>query len=298
MVDPIIAPYAQTYTQHSPYLSLDEYRLSPNAVNTQNLVLGGLQAAQDAALANVITSGSGWADIICHQVLAATSEIYAGYPRVQNDGSLNLPLPFNPIIAVTGFAIGTDPSSLTAAPSLTGIAIDRSTVRVPPALLSQPSGMTDYAPPGIFPAQQSPYTTLSYTAGFANGFLTAPASSGATALVLDNTTGMFPGMTLTANDPAAQAYEPVTIASVVGLTVNLVAPLLHAHVAGVNVSALPPAAKQAVILLTTALIKKRGSVAFGISSPAQKPTAEIGYPSGSAEERTATGLLNEWIRRA
>lgn len=279
--DPVNAPYAQTYAQHEPYLTADEYAASPSAVSMNQLVPGASPAVNKMAVNQLMVSASGWADQICNQVLAATVETVTGIGRVRPDGTMPIVVRDSPIVQVLGFAIGSDPTTQTAAATLAGIMIDRKVVTIPATLISAAGGS---------------YSTLTYVAGYANAYLSAPITAGATLIFVDNALGIVAGMTLTINDPYNVATEVVTVSNVTGSAVNVVAPTTYAHAAGVNMSALPPAVKSAVTYLATALVKRRGAASFSIRDSGSQPEATSGFPAGGAEERTARTMLAAFSR--
>lgn len=284
MVQPITAPYASTYTAHEPYLTRDEYITSPNAVDASRLVQGS-QANQEQALTNVIAKASNWADVICHQVLAATPETWTGYPRIRIGEDTQIPLTYSPIVQVTGFSVGPTQAALTPANDLTGITIMRKVLHVPAPFFGSQT----------WPNTRS-FAQVDYIAGFANALLTVAAAAGDSTLTVDNTAGIVPGMTLSINDPVNLTSEVVTVSTTTATTVSLAAPILSPHEAGVNVSAMPEAIKQAVVFLTTALIKRRSANTINIQSGLQAPAIDTAYPSGGAESRSAAELLNEFAR--
>jgi hypothetical protein len=58
-----------------PYLTTQEYRNAPTAIDIDNLVFNSQDPeAQDNELANVIARASSWVDTYCNQILGATYE--------------------------------------------------------------------------------------------------------------------------------------------------------------------------------------------------------------------------------
>jgi hypothetical protein len=116
----------------------------------------------------------------------------------------------------------------------------------------------------------------SYIAGFFNDTLGANSLAAATSITVNEPTGLTVGTKITIYDGAET--ENVTVASnyVFGsTTVPLSSPTQYAHASGISVSALPPAIKQAAILVTTAMIKVRGDNSLTmavISSPTSPNT--------------------------
>lgn len=283
MVNPVFAPYAQTYAQHEPYLTADEYRASPTGVDVGQIVAGGSVPTNMDALNQVMARASSAADVICHQVLAATVETITGRWRVDTRGQIRVVCPYGPVVQVNGFSVGTGPTDLLAATDLTPLFIDRRVVTVPATMLHQTGGHA--------------YATLTYVAGFANSLLTAIANAGASTLTLDNVLGVAPGMSLNIFDPANGQDETVTVQSVTGNVVTLVGVTLYTHAVGVNVSALPAAIKQAVVLLASAIIKTRGSASLVFDTARARPaTRQRVDPNEPPEVEQAKMLLAEFAR--
>lgn len=275
MSDPVIAPYVPSYVDQQPYVTAAEYRAAPNAVNTSTMTPGRTQAVNDDALDTILLNASSWADSICNQTLAATVEIQADLYRVYK-GGIAIPLPFTPVIQVNGYSYGT-PGSLVPPTSLAGVQIKSNVVTLPT--------------PQVGPV----YVELEYVAGFANALLTAASLAAAVTLTVTSTVGIFPGLRMRISDPGKD--ENVTVLSVAGNVVTLTAPLANAHSIGVNLTALPGAVKQAVILLATALIKGRSMQSISMQSfqgtPTSKVTEEI---DGTGELERAVSLLNAFTR--
>ena len=100
----------------SPYLSLQEFKNAPTALDYGNLVAGGNQAAQDAELSNAITRASSWIDQYCNQIIGATQDTEQQRVRISSDGTIKFHPKYFPIVALTSFSWGADPQSLVSAP--------------------------------------------------------------------------------------------------------------------------------------------------------------------------------------
>lgn len=281
---PIVAPYVPFYATLQPYITVEEFLNEPTGVDTSQLIPGGDTAANKAALTTTIASASNYADGLCYQVLAATLDLQVGRYRVQRDGSILVPVSYTPLIEVTGVSLGMEPGQLTALTDLSGLWLQRKVVQVPVAGFGRCGGRL--------------YTQLSYVNGYANTALAAAAAAGASSITVTSALGVFAGMPLTVYDGALT--EPVTVdASYVlgSTTVPLAAPLTGAHTAGVAVSALPRAIKQAVIALTAHLIKTRGAESLALAGVSGGPSAvEKEIPGASEEYDEAVDLLHPFRR--
>jgi hypothetical protein len=93
--------------------------------------------------------------------------------------------------------------------------------------------------------------------------------------------------------------EIVTVASTYtfgSATVPLTRPLVNAHAIGTSVSALPPAIKQAAILVTTAMLKVRGDSSMTMMVTSQPTMATPGSDRFSDEMRIAADILSTYAR--
>jgi hypothetical protein len=246
-----------------PYLTIDEYKQAPTGVNTDSLVPGD-EAATLAELANAILRASSWVDSICGQVLAATPDVEAGRLSMARDGTLKIHPRFTPVLEVTGISYGTEPGELSTMTDLSTLWVEPAQIIVPVVGVGS---LTSFSGPLGFssaPYGSPMYATWSYIAGWPNTLLTATANAGDTSITVGSDVGFIPGSTMLTIYDGSQT-EAVTVAGtyIPGSTpVTLTGPLRFAHAqVGVSVSALPPAVKQAAILLTSALIQTRGAVA-------------------------------------
>ena len=245
-----------------PYLTVDEYRRAPSGIDASALVTGDADANL-AELGNVIRRASSWIDQICNQVLAATADTEAGRLPLGRDGVVRVHPRHTPIGLVTGFTYGSGASDQVAVTDFTGLWVEDATFEVP--LLSGRSWAGPLQFSGVVAPGQRVYCTWSYTAGFPNTLLASAVTAGATSLPVLDGTGIVPGRTqFTIYDGATTETVTVSDTYTIGsTTVPLTAPLINDHArAGVSVSALPAAVKQAAVLLTTALIRTRSSSAI------------------------------------
>ena len=285
----VYAPNASTYTSRVPYITAAEYMASPTGVNVSQLVPRGTPEQNDDALRIVIERASSYADTFCRQVLAATLDTQSGRYRIQRTGFLQIPAERSPIIAVNSIKVGFTPSSLTDIGTYENVWIDRKVVSFPiQTVKMQPLVNSLYT-------DGRAYAVMTYVNGYANTLTTASATAGATSLTVDSTLGVVPGMELSIYDPAVT--ETVTVVSVTDTTITIAAPLQFNHATGVSVSCLPPAVKQAVVLLASALIKTRGSEAIVMNSMRATPSQTNTSESGGYEEIVlAKELLQPYVR--
>ena len=273
---PVFAPYSQTYAAREPYITPAEYLASPTGMSTSDIVPGGDAITNADALRQTIARASSWADEICDQILAATMETEVGTWQVRN-GMIMVPVTQTPVIAVYGISTGPI-ATMTLLADYSGVEIGRTVVRVPSGMLTAPTR-----------------TSITYVAGFANSIMTATSTAGATVLALDNPLGMIAGQTVTIYDPSQT--ETIVIASVTATGITTLAPMKFAHAIGVNVSALPARAKQAVVLLTTSLLKTKAAQAMVLHSVRATPqTQQSTAPGRTSEEVDARELLRSMNR--
>lgn len=267
-----------------PYLTLAEYKSAPTAIDLDNLVFDSQDPdVQDAELRNVIARASSWADTYCNQVLAATTETEQQRSRVSTDGSIRLHPRFNPVVALTNFNYGY-PTNMATLGDCSIAWIEDEEIIVPNATLGS---WTSQGPLSFGSYNGGPrnevFLNYTYVAGYTNTLTESASNAGATSFTVHDGTGITAGQILSIYDGANT--ENVTVATTYtfgSTTVPVTRAMAFAHSAGVSVSALPPAVKEAVILITTAFLKVRGDssmtmmVATGpnISSPGSQKYAD------------------------
>lgn len=263
-----------------PYLTTTEYRNAPTAIDLDNLVFNSSDPdVQNSELANVIARASSWIDTYCNQVLGATTETETQRSRICPDGTIKFHPRYNPVIALTDFWYGNPSTNLYQAQDCSVAWIENQEIIFPYANLS--TTFTSQGPIQFgFPSTSGAVVYLKYT--YVNGYpntLIATAVATQSSLTVTSATGITAGSQLKIYD--GMYSENVTVASnyVFGsLTIPLEMPLLYSHDAGVSISALPPAIKEAAILVTTAMLKVRGdnSLTMGVGTlPSQTSTPQI-----------------------
>ena len=272
-----------TQAYSDPYLTIAEYKQAPTAIDYNNLVVASSDPdVQDAELANVIARASSWIDGFCNQVLAATVETEQQRARLRPDGFLTIHPNFDPLIAVTSLSYGITPTQLVSFPDMSVGWIEDHQFIMPytTANISYSSqGPLQFGMPAI--PRASVFCKYTYIAGYANTTINAVANVGATSLTVKSGAGIIAGSSLTIYD--GKETEVITVASnyVFGsTTVPLTSPLVYAHAVGDSISALPPAVKQAAILVTTAYLKVRGDYSL---------TMQVTNSAGQVSDNTASG---------
>lgn len=294
------AAYSSTYTSHTPYLTPAEYTAAPTGVDINDLVPGGTTQQQTAALVDVIGRASSWADQICHQVLACTQETEVKELTTDRWGSWRVAptqWPAVDLLAATWQPAG---STWTSTLTVSTAIIEKQRITIPgTGLLGSSSvGPLQFGAGGF---QNRGWLTFTYLAGYPNTTLASAATAAATTITVTSALGIYgqqaglqvtTGTNLTIYDGAST--EQVQVTAVNGSVLTLVAPLVNAHATGVSVSAFPAAIKQAVISLTSALIKTRGSEAMVMQSLTEGPKslAGIGEPGAIEDVEVAVDLLD------
>lgn len=285
----VTSPIVSTYSSRIPYLTPQEYIASPTGVDTGNLVPTGTTQQNADALVQTIARASNWVDTECRKVLAATLDTQAGRYRVRADGTIRVALDFTPILQITSVQAGLTPSTMATITDLSNAWIDRKVATIPLWGLS-------VAPGNPYASSDRMFAVVQYVNGYANCLLTAVAPANTTTLTVDSALGIVAGQQLTIYDPGST--EAVTVATVTGNTITLTSPTVSAHLANVAVSALPPAIKQATVLLTSALIKTRGDDAIVMQEVGQGTEHQQMDASGSEDVTVALELLAPYRRVA
>lgn len=264
-----INPTTQQFS--TPYLTANEYRNAPTAIDIDNLVFNSTDPdVQDSELVNVIARASSWVDTYCNQVLGATEETETQRSRIRGDGTIRFHPRYSPIIALTNIEYGNYPNNLIVASDPSVCWLENSEVIFPYAGLN--NVMTSQGPIAFgFPSGQGTEVFLKYTYinGYANTVTATTETAGDTSILVASGKGITAGLELKIYD--GMYSETVRVASTYtfgSTTVPLTYALAYNHAAGVSISALPPSVKQATILATTAMLKVRGdnSLVMGVGT--------------------------------
>jgi hypothetical protein len=283
-----------------PYLTTQEYRNAPTAIDIDNLVFNSQDPeAQDNELANVIARASSWVDTYCNQILGATYETETQRSRISGDGTIKFHPRYNPVIALTDFWYGNPSTNLIQAQDCSVAWIENSQIIFPYANLS--TTFTSQGPIQFgFPSTSGQVVYLKYT--YVNGYpntLIATAAQGDSFLTVTNATGIVAHDTLKIYDGIYSENVIVDNSYTFGsTTIPLVTPLLFSHAPGISISALPPAVKEATILATTAMLKIRGdnSLTMTVGTfPSQSAISSIDTSSAS-DMSMAMALLAPYRR--
>jgi len=284
-----------------PYLTIQEYKDAPTAIDIDNLVFNSQDPeAQNNELANVIARASSWVDTYCNQVLGATTETETQRARVSNDGTIKFHPRYNPIIALTALAYGNPSTELITVTDCSVAWLENQQVIFPFANLG--FTMTNQGPIQFgFPAYSSGlqvYLKYSYVNGYTNTLIASATATQTTLTVVDGV-GITAGQHLKIYDGVYSEYVTVADTYVFGsTTVPLDHALLYTHNAGVSISALPPAIKEATILATTAMLKIRGDASLTMSVgtlPNSSATSNLQQNIGS-DMAMAMDLLKPYRR--
>ena len=297
MTTPAVALYVPTYATRNAYLTTAEYQAAPTGVDLSQLIPGATSpAVNQSALQTLIGTASSYADSLCYQVLGATLDTQIGEYRIFRDGTIRVPVDYTPLVEVTAVSLGWAAGQLSALTDLTGLWLQRKVVRIPvgPSLISG-AGYVFTAPARY----GSVFAQVAYVNGYANTTLAGAVSAAATSLTVASALGIFPGLPMTIYDDAVAKTEMVTVANTYvqgSTTVPLTSALVNAHASGTSISALPRAAKQAVIALTTHLIKTRGAESMALASVSGGPAMQQVAAGSTEEYDLAVDLLHPFRR--
>lgn len=291
----VSAPYTSGLTARTPYLTVAEYQAAPTAMDTSNLIEGGSAGQQTAALADTIARASSRADMFCcgaEGSLSATLNTETGRPVTDRAGRWLVKPRYWPVLEVRSFAVGSDPSSVVSVPlSPQTCWVEQHEFTVGGAYgLTTSQGPLQFGP--VATPGSTGYAVWSYVNGWPNTALANAAAPAATSVTVANPLGIYPGTTLTIYDAASTETVTVAAGYTPGATVvPLVAPLVYGHASTTSVSALPPAVKQAVIFLTTSLIKSRGDEALILDGTGEPRSGTRPADAADIDEATAFELL-------
>ena len=287
-----------TLTTTQAYLTPAEYRASKLGISVNDLVPGGNQATQDAALVTLIARASAWADRICNQPLGADLHTEDAWARVNRDGYLVVPVRYWPVTELVSARVGASVSTAASVVSGTDIRIGATTIALPVATTISYVGNQ---PPQRYGIGSRLYVSLTYVSGWPATTLATSASAGASAIVVGSNLGIYAGTQLLVADGTSS--ETVTVAATpTTSTVAVSVPLGFAHTASttnpVGVSALPQDIKQAVTHLVNVFIRSRGTTAIEMADITQEPTKVLSGEAGmSTDLALATCILSPTYER-
>lgn len=280
----------------TPYLTVDEFKQAPTAVDVDDLVGSGSAAVNDQELANVIARASSWIDSYCGQVLAATVDTETMRGRVSRDGFLRVHPRYWPVIEVVSASYGSNPTLMNTLDPTTAWIEQEAVVFPLQGIAASFLGAIQFS--RVYSATAEQFISMTYVNGYANTMLSANVSLGATSIAVKDATGLLPNQKFMIYESdttelcvVASSFVPVQGAA----TVPLASGLEHSHNAGVNVSALPPAVKQAAIFMTSVILKARGNatLVMGTLTPSQFMEKN---PSAMNDYQSALELLKPYRR--
>ena len=298
-----------TTTQNvKPIMSVDMFKFQRRRGVSLDLVPGGIETENDAALAQIIQAATDWMFGICLQTLAATTDTVRDTVNVGRDGYARIFPRYRPVIAVTDVQFGSDVEGLSPLSSLANIDVQTDGFAVPV------SGTGGYTWTSQGPLQFGTVTAPMYQAlvqytyvnGYPHTWLTAAAAQGATSIALDDTTGIVEGNTWLTIYAGANQFR--FLAGAVSNAVNglgtgpgsVVCPALPYAVANTGayptfVSAMPGNAIEAGALAVRSFIKSAsvGNVSAGATAKAGGQLARDPLGAGAdlvaAEKMLADG---------
>lgn len=224
-----------------PYITVAELKRSPISTQLHKLVPGSSDADRDAELGRIIMRASAMINAEVTQNLAATVDSEVGQVRVGDDGELRIHCRSNPIIEVRSLAIGTEVRNLTEFNDPAGQVV------LEPWRITIPRCAGGHWRPGV-----RLWAKWTYVNGYPVTTLAAPAAAGDTSIVVHDATGVVAGRTDLTIEDGKWLEQHITPSAVSG-NILTVAPLMHAHEAGVGVTALPNDLKEATLLLISRL---------------------------------------------
>jgi hypothetical protein len=287
----IVAPQAAGLPRAS-YLNVDEYLNSPVAIDTSDLVPDGSDEVQRDALATMIARASSWMDGYVHYTLGATLDTETCRSRIRVDGTVIVSTRGIPVLEVDSFLIGATPSAL-AAVTVAAAAdawIEDNTITMPAFLSAGRDGVAWGLGLGV-----RVYCQWTYVNGFVNTLSAAATSVGDLSLSVQNPLGIYPGTELTIYDSGQTENVTVGPGYAAGsASLPLSTALLFSHAAGISVSALPPAVKEAAVLATSSMIKTRGADSLRMDSATGSAGAGGGEP-GADDLIDAENLLTRFV---
>lgn len=293
MTTPVIGQTSTTKVV--PYLSNAMFAThARRGVSIDNLVPGGSEADQKAALADYIRRASAMADAFLLGTLASTVDTEVGPVTIRPDGVAVIKPRFRPIIALTAFAAGRV-GALTEYTELSGAQVEPERILLPVGpfgVWRTSQGPLQFGPPAPVPG--SLYARWTTCNGWPVTWLTAGAALNANTIDVADTTGIIAGQTQLTLYAGAYRYVFVpTAVSTAGSTgfgtgpgtLSLPTPLPLAvtndPLYPTYVSALPDDVNMAIVLGTRGLIKKTGG--GNISSPTSQQ-AKSADPYGANDD--------------
>jgi hypothetical protein len=304
---PIFTPAASVFHPDVvPYISIADYVGAPTAVDVSALIPGGSTQANLVELGNVIRRASGWANNLCHQILAATLDTQmASGVRVRNDGTIQVACDFWPLLELDTFLAGPSPSTMSAVTQTADIWMKGRKVLVVPVYGQSSNPSNALAFPGPLLPGHRAYCQWGYWNGWPHTTLAANVALIDSSITVANTMpAALAGRVVTIWDGVnteqlaiASTFTGGTLLPIVGHPA-----FIHTVPAVPNtimVSTFTDDQRQAVISLISALIKTRGAESYEMQSVGQEPSkSELMEGGGLEDLAVAVDLLSYYRREA
>lgn len=309
----VLAPYTASSGNRVPYVTIAELLNSATANNLDfsNLINGGDEDAQDSALQQLIVQASTKVDTTClgwDGTLCATLNTENLHDVVADRyGRLIIHPKFWPILELQTFSSGWGPGSNMAAIPLTD---ENCSIEETQFIITSQSALGSTVGVGLnsvigggFSGSKK-FCEWTYVNGFANCFLAEDAEADATEIVVtaspgsSSPCGVYPGRPLTVwDDPTSEGVLIGVGYDQTSLTIPLQQPLLYAHEAGTNVSAVPATIKLATIHFVCDLAIGRGQGGIVLEGMGQITEGGSGKSGdGINHEAHAYDLLDEFMQ--
>ena len=282
------------------YITCEEYRAFPTALNTNNLVPGGTQVDQDGELAGIIARACRYLDVVAKQPLYATSMIQRETARTDRDGNVVLKPRMDRVKSIDSFAYGPSFSQLTTyTPPINPAQYFVEENRVLFALGA--TGVVWRGSLAFLTQPRGGQVTVAwgFTAGWTTTRLTVAAVAGASSVTVENPAGLQPGLLVRIVDGVAQVNTQVAASYVAGsAVVPLVAPLVADQPAGAWFGEVPDDLKEGATLATSHYIKERKGSGFTIASSGQGGKSQASTKDSGIELEQAEVMALRYERRA
>lgn len=312
---PVVPPRLATQVTSIPLVSPSGFRYAPTAISTYALVSPSNTQTADSleSLAQTLARATAWANEICYHSsegsLAANIVTDADYFKIKPDGTVAIICNYKPIFEVLGIGLGPNPGAMMNLDSSSSsvITVESNIITLPPVGLN-------YGPApsfGSWPSYNGKlYIAWQYVSGFPHTALATDVAVGATEIQLQPTDLLQSEVVgLDSNTVPMQMEirdnantETVFVSSINGLVATLSAPLQFSHTVPtapdfIPVTAIPRSIEQAVISLTSILLKLRGMRAMVLpGAPGAQPSKEaLGRAGMLSDYEVACKLLEPYV---
>lgn len=268
------------------YITCEEYRAAPTALQTNNLIPGGLQAQQDAELASLISKASRKLDEWAWQPLYATAGSQNDEQVRVKGRDLILRAHQDRVKTLTSLSWGVQWTTMTTL-SNPACLIEENHIRVQ---LNTGGTVWSGALNINTPTYGSVFATWSYVAGWATTRLTNPCLSTDAAITVDNPAGIVGVdsgvaptiLTLTDTDGATKTQ--ITVASVAGSVVTLTGPIGLPFNTGAGVAESEEIKQAAIIVVSHYIKARKGSGVVMSKTPTNAAKGDTGSEMDDAQK--------------